>query len=129
MNATKKMARLAGLWYLLLAITSILGLVYIPSKIIVPQNIHATIENIITSPMMFRLGIVSNLCYLVVFIFLVLAFYELFRDVNTKRARWMVIFVLMGVPIAFVNELNHMAVWLLITEKMILQILINTGSN
>ena len=115
MDSIKKRARVAGLFYLLLAITSIFGLVYVPSKLIVLHDTAATVRNILVSPTLFRLGIISNLIYLIVFVFLVLAFYDLFKEVNKKLAIVMVALVLVGIPAAFVNELNHIAVLLLLT--------------
>ena len=114
MNSIKKDARVAGLLYLLLAITSIFGLIYVPSKIIVPQDTLATIHNIMASPIMFRLGIISNLIYLDVFVFLVLAFYNLFKEVNKKLAILMVALVLVAIPVAFIVELNQFAVLVLL---------------
>lgn len=113
-NSIKRKARIAGLLYLLLAITSIFGLVYVPSKIIVAGDTVATISNIIASPRMYRLGIMSNLIYLIVFVFLVLAFFDLFKEVNKKHAWLMVALVLVAIPIAFINELNKIAVLLLV---------------
>jgi len=106
----KKNARVAGLLYLILAITSIFGLVYVASQIVVPDDTLATVNNIIASEMMFRLGIISNLLYLIVFVFLVLSFYNLLKDVNKKLAMLMVSLVIAGVPAAFINELNHLAI-------------------
>lgn len=116
-KTSKRIARKAGFLYLFLAITSIYGLVYVPSKIIVLQNAHATIRNIITSPTVFRLGVVSNIVYLVVFVFLVLTFYELYKEVNKKHATLMVALVLVGIPVAFVNELNHVVVLILLRDN------------
>src|ERR1035437_7764095 len=114
MNSIKKRAKVAGLLYLLLAITSIFGLIYVPSKLIVPQDTLATIHNIMTSEMLFRLGIVSNLIYLIVFVFLVLAFYNLFKEVNKKYALLMVSLVLVAISVAFIDELNQFAVLVLL---------------
>jgi hypothetical protein len=114
MNSIKKSARVAGLLYLFLAITSIFGLMYVPSKIIVPQDTLSTVHNIMASPIMFRLGIISNLIYLVVFVFLVLAFYDLFKEVNKKLSILMVALVLVAIPVAFILELNQFAILLLI---------------
>lgn len=110
----KRKARIAGLLYLLLAITSIFGLVYVPSKIIVEGDTVTTINNILGSPLLYRLGLISNLAYLIVFVFLVLAFYNLFKEVNRKHALLMVALVLVAIPTAFTNELNKIAVVLLV---------------
>jgi hypothetical protein len=114
MQPTKRKARVAGALYLLLAISSIFGLVYVPSKLIVRLDAIATIRNIEASPTLFRLGIASNLFYLIVFVFLVLAFYDLLRDVARQQARAMVALVLVAIPAAFINELNRVAVQLLL---------------
>lgn len=114
MQPTKQKARVAGALYLLLAISSIFGLVYVPSKLIDPQDAIATIRHIEASPTMFRLGIASNLLYLIVFVFLVLAFYDLLRDVGRNHARAMVALVLVAIPAAFINELNRVAVQMLL---------------
>jgi len=122
MNSVKKRARVAGLLYLLLAITSVFGLIYVPSKIIVPQDTLATVHNIIASEVLFRLGILSNLIYLIVFIFLVQAFYNLFKEVNTKQASLMVSLVLVAIPVAFLNELNQVAVLILLNGDGFMQV-------
>jgi Domain of unknown function (DUF4386) len=60
-----------------------------------------------------RLGIVSALLVQIVNIFVVLVLYQLLKPVNKNMARLMVIFLLVGVPIAMLNELNQFAVLLL----------------
>jgi hypothetical protein len=117
----KKKARVAGALYLLLAITSIFGLVYVPSKIIVKEDPLATINNIITSPSLYKLGIISNMIYLIVFVFLVLAFYDLFKDINKKLGMLMVALVLVAIPVAFVNELIKSAALVLLGGSSFLQ--------
>lgn len=123
MEILKRKARVAGALYLLLAITSSFGLVYVPSKIIVQQDTLATVNNIIASPALYRLGIISNIIYLVVFVFLVLAFYDLFKDVNKKLAMQMVALVLVAIPIAFIKELIKSAVLVLLGDSDFLQVL------
>jgi hypothetical protein len=60
-----------------------------------------------------RLGIVSALLVQIVNIFVVLALYQLLKPVNKNMAVLMVIFLLLGVPIAMLNGLNQFAVLLL----------------
>jgi hypothetical protein len=115
MNPTKKQARIAGLWYLLLGVTAPIGLVYVPGKIIVPGNAAATIENLRASTSLLRIGIGSELFHQIIGIFLVLALYRLFKAVNEKYAVLMVIFSLLSVPIVFVNVLNEIAAIVLVS--------------
>jgi len=105
MNPTKESARMAGLLYLLMAVTSAFGLLYVPSKIIVAGNAVRTANNILASESLFRLGIISSLIGQISFIFLVLALYNLFKRTNETHARLMVALVLAAVPIMFVNTL------------------------
>jgi hypothetical protein len=60
-----------------------------------------------------RLGIVSALLVQIVNIFVVLMLYQLLKPVNKNMAVLMAIFLLLGVPIAMLNEVNQFAVILL----------------
>lgn len=57
-----------------------------------------------------RLSIVSALLVQIVNILVVLVLHQLLKPVNKNMARLMVIFILLGVPIAMLNELNQFAV-------------------
>jgi hypothetical protein len=92
MSATRNPGRVAGLWYLLLVLTGPLTLLYIPSKLFVHGNAAATAENIAAHELLFRFGIVADLAGGVVLIFLVLAFYRLFKGVDQDLAVLVVIF-------------------------------------
>jgi len=109
-----KTARIAGFLYLLLVPLGILGILYIPTTLFVSGDIAATISNIRANESLFRLGIVSAIAAQLVNIFVVLYLYKLLKPVNKGMAQLMVIFLLLGVPIAFLNELTHLAVLLLL---------------
>src|SRR5438132_7706111 len=90
MTSTSKNARVAGFFYLLLSIAAF-RLVYIPSTLIVSGNATATAGNIAAHETLFRFGIVSGLCCGTILIFLTLALYRLFKEVDQKLALLMVI--------------------------------------
>jgi hypothetical protein len=113
MNSTKKTARVAGLLYLLMAISGFFSIMYIPSAFIVHGDATATANKIIASEWLFRAGIVSELVSATIFVFLVLVLYELLKGVSKKQASLMVILVIIAVSIAFLNELNELAALLL----------------
>jgi len=116
MNSTKKQARVAGLLYLLGSIPAPIGLVYVPSKLFVSGDATATADSIRASESLLRLGIASELFPQVIFIFLVLALYRLFKAVNETLARQMVILgALVSVPIVFLNVLNEIAALVLVS--------------
>ena len=106
MNPRKKIARVAGLLYVLVGITGAFGIAIV---LIVPGDATATADRIRSSESLFRLGIASELIAAVSFIFLVLALYRLFKGVSEERASLMVTLVLVSVPISFLNVLNAIA--------------------
>ena len=91
MNRGANPGRVAGLWYLLLVLLGPVSLVYIPSKLFVHGNASATARNIATHEGLFRFGMVTDLAGAVVLIFLVLALYRLFKDVDHGLAVLVVI--------------------------------------
>jgi hypothetical protein len=112
-----RIARLAGGLYLSLAPFGVFGIMYVPSVLIVPGDAATTASNIMASEGLFRSGIASHLIGQTIFIFLVLALYKLLKSVNRDCASLMVVLALLGVPIAFLNEVNHFAVLLLLSGK------------
>jgi len=109
MISKKKTARIAGLLYVLLALTGIFSLIYVPSTLIVFGDATATAENITSSELLFRAGILSGLISNVIFVFLVLALYRLLKDIDHKQAVLMVILVVISVATTFVNTSNQIA--------------------
>jgi hypothetical protein len=92
MRSTRNPGRVAGLWYLLLCVIGPLRLMYIPGKLFVHGNATATVNNIAAHQWLFRFGILGDLLCAVILIFLVLAFYRLFKDVDQNLAVLVVIF-------------------------------------
>lgn len=116
MRSTQQQARVAGRLYLLLALTAPLGLMYVPRKLIVPENATATADAIRTSEWLLRVGIASELIHQVIAVFLVLALYRLFKAVDETLAKQVVILgALLSVPIMFVNVLNDIAALVLVS--------------
>jgi Domain of unknown function (DUF4386) len=115
MNSINKTARMAGFLYLVLAVLSAFGLVYVPSVLIVPGDAAATANNIVTSESLFRLGFVSNLIAFTVNVFVVLLLYKLLKPVNKNIASLMVILILVGLGIAMLNEVNQFVALLLLS--------------
>jgi uncharacterized protein DUF4386 len=91
MTPTRRNARIAGFLYLLLALAGPVRLIYIPNTLFVRGDAPATVNNIVAHEMLFRLGIVSDLFCGTILIFLVLALYRLFRDVDQYLAVLVVI--------------------------------------
>jgi len=115
MHPTDKAARVAGAVYLLLVVTAPLRLMYIPSTLFVRGDATATANNIAAHESLFRLGIVADLLTGTIAIFVTLALYRLFKEVDRSLATLMVILgSLMVTPIYFVNTLNDAAALMLV---------------
>ncbi len=115
MNSTKKAARIAGAWYVLLGLTAPFRLIYIPSALFVQGNATATASNIMAHETLFRVGILSDLLTGTIVIFVTLALYRLLKAVNQNHAVLMVILgSLMVTPIYFLNTLTDAAALLLV---------------
>ncbi len=108
MISTKKTARIAGLLYLLLALTGVFSLIYVPTTLVVFGDATATAENIRSSELLFRSGILSGLVSNVIFVFLVLALYRLLKETSHKQAMLMVTLVVISVATGFANTINQL---------------------
>src|SRR5438552_5059378 len=115
MKSIKRQARFAGLLYLLASIPAPFALIYVPSKLIVSGDVTATANHLRASETLFRLGIASELLGFIIFIFVVLALYHLFKGVNEKHALAMAILLLISLPISFLNVLNEIAALILVS--------------
>ena len=104
-HVIKKTARVAGVLYLLLVLFGLFNLIYVPGKLIVRGKAAETAQNLLAHQTLFRIDLVIGLLSSVVFIFLVLVLYRLFKDVNQPHATLMVILVLVQIPQSYVNQL------------------------
>ena len=110
----QKTARIAGvLWFITLLTVVITALTRAP--LIEPGDSIPTANNIMASKSQFGLGFVSDLSHQVVFIFYVLVLYKLLKPVSKNQSVLMVVLVLVGIPIAMLNQLNQLASLLLLS--------------
>ena len=107
-------ARAAGVLYIIIGIAGGFGILYIPS-LVVSGDAAATVSNIMASESLFRLSFVSGLIAQTAFIFLVLVLYKLLKPVNKNHALIMVVLALVSIPITMLNQLNQLAVLILLS--------------
>jgi len=105
-----KTARMAGFLYIILAPLGMLGMSPFD-----PADAATRANNIMATESLFRLGIVSALLTQIVNIFVVLLLYKLLKPINKDYSALMVIFLLAGVPIAMLNQINQSAALLLVS--------------
>lgn len=116
MSENHKKARLAGFLYLVLIVTGILNLMYIPSLFIVWDDPAQTVENIRSSEGVFRLAIAVGALSFITFLALPLALYRLLSQVNKTHAVLMVLFALVSIPVSFTNMVHKLDVLSLVSN-------------
>ena len=109
MQPTDKAARIAGWIYASMVFTAPFSLLYVPSAVVVKGDPAATSAKVVAHEMMFRLGIAADLIGWVIFIYLAVALYRLFREVNGTVSAQLVGLVLVSSAVGFLNVLNHIA--------------------
>lgn len=118
MLTKKRIARQAGLLYLLLAITAAYGIMFAPSQVFVLDNAAATFENLRAKGFIHNLGILGHLTSQVLFIFLSIHLYRLFESTQKDWARTMVALVLVQIPVVFVIETLNVTAYMLAMGKV-----------
>lgn len=98
MNSIPATARTAGIIYLAMSILAIIGYFYLPTLYYVAGDAAATARKISGNMPLYRLDLVNSLLTQILFIFVVLTLYRLFRDVDRNQARIML--ALVCVPVA-----------------------------
>lgn len=107
-------ARLAGVWYLILAICGGFAEFGVRQRLFVDGDAAATARNLLAHADLFRFGIVTELIGQVVFLFLVVALYDLLKIVHRRQAVWMVTFVVLAVGLTVLNMVNQAAALLVL---------------
>ncbi len=131
MNCSINLGRVAGLLYLSLIPLGIFGILYVPQVLIVETDAFKTANNIAASEFIFRLSILSAFLVQIINIAVVLVLYKVLSPIHKTFAKLMVLFIFIGVPIAMLNELNHMAVLLLLDTTFVdaTEVLSNTQTS
>jgi len=107
---TRKIARTAGLLYLIVVLTGIFSLAYVPAQTIVSGDIAKTAAGIMASEMLFRMGIVAGFVCYTAFLVLPLVLYRLLSPIDKNAAVLMVVLAVASVPLSFVNMLHKLDV-------------------
>jgi len=122
MDSIKKQARLAGLLYLLASLPAFFAWGYVPDKLIVTGDASATANHFRASETLLRLSIGSELTGLIIFIFVVLALYRLFKPVSERHAVTMAILLLISLPISFLSVVNELAALIMVSGANFLSV-------
>jgi hypothetical protein len=109
-------ARTAGLIYLMVVLTGIFSLMYVPNQLINWNDAASTFHNISTEQTLFRYGILGHVICYTSFFMLPLALYRLLHKVHHKVACIMILLVFVSVPISFMNLTHKLTVLNIIND-------------
>jgi hypothetical protein len=104
-QSPRKTARMAGLFYLIFILTTVLA-TYVRSQFIVSGDAVTTANNIVASQGLFRVGFVTELISAVFFLLAAWALYVLLKPVNKNLALLFLLLNLGGVAVECINALN-----------------------
>lgn len=117
MKSIQTTARIAGILYFLQIPLGVFGLVYVQKALIVPGDMTRTANNILANEFIFRSSIVSTILTALITVFTAIFLYSLLKTVNKNVAKLMVMFTVIVTPISMLNELNNIAVLLLLKSS------------
>jgi hypothetical protein len=116
MNSIKKTARVAGVLYLIIIVFAGFSQGYVRSTLIVPGDATATVNNIMASESLFRIGFVSDLIAFLSDLIVAVLLYVLLRPVSKTLSLIAASLRLVAHPaIASINLLNHFMALLLVS--------------
>lgn len=116
MVSETRLARLAGIFYLIVAVTGGFSQLFVRESLIDAGEAAATADNIARSSGLFRAAFASDLVNITFFVFAALTLYALLKTVNDRVAVVMVVFNAVAAAIMSVNMINHFAAWNLATH-------------
>lgn len=117
MSSTKRLARITGVLYLLVAIFAGFVFGYVLAKVYAPGNAATTAANVVANATLVRIGVVADLFQATVFAFVGMLFYRLLGHVNRNAASAMVILVAIATGIMCLNDLFQFAAVLVATDS------------
>ena len=103
MSSPKQLARIAGVFYLLVGIFGGFAEGFVDPKLHVAGNAAATAGNVVANAELVRMGVVAHLVDGVFFALTAMALYLLLNHVHKNAARSMVIFVVIAVGMICLN--------------------------
>ncbi len=98
-------ARIGGTLYLIIIAAGLFGELFVRGQLVVPGDATATLDNIKSSELLWRLGIAANLFHLACSVALALILYVLLRPVSRELALLAVLFNLVAITLEAVSKL------------------------
>jgi hypothetical protein len=129
MNSVKRLARIAGVLYLLIAITSAFALVVVDGRVYVPGDPATTAATVVANSGLVRLGAIADLFQATVFVFLAMILYRLLKHVHQSAAGAMVILVAIATGVMCMDAVFRFAALRVATDASYTAAFGTVGSN
>jgi len=114
--------RLAGVLYLIVVVTGIFCLAYVPAQL-AGADAGALLDNVVARQALFKQGVAAFVVEQVAYLLLALVLYRAFQDVSRGAATLMLAFVAMGVPLALAALSHRLQALALLTDADSAQLL------
>ena len=114
--------RLAGVLYLIVVVTGIFCLAYVPAQLAGADAV-AMLDNVVARQALFKHGVAAFVVMQVAYLLLALVLYRSFQDVSRNAATLMVVFVAMAVPLALAALSHRLQALSLLTDAESAQLL------
>ncbi len=109
MNSNKKIARLAGLVFLMMVVFGLVAEIFFRQKIFSSSDLATTANNILSNTLLYRAGILSDILMSLSYMLTALVLYKLLSSVNKNMAATMVVFATAGSVLLLFNILIEIA--------------------
>ena len=129
MSSPKRLARIAGLLYLTIAMLAGFAYGYVLTKVYAPGDAATTAANVLENSGLVRFGVVADLLQATIMAFLAMTFYQLLKHVNRNAASALVIFAAIAVTIMCLNNVFQFAAVLVATDSSYVTAFGAEGSN
>jgi hypothetical protein len=129
MTSPKRLARIAGLLYLLVGVFSGFAFGYVISRVYVAGDAATTAGNVVANSGIVRMGVVADLFHATVFVFLAMTLYLLFKHVHKGAASAMVVIVSIATSIMCLNDVFQFAALRVATDASYVAAFGTAGSN
>lgn len=129
MSSPKRLARIAGLLYLIVGIFGGFAIAYVTARVYVPGDAATTAGNVLANAGLVRIGVIADLLQATVFVFLAMTLYLLLKHVNQNVASAMVILVAIATTIMCLNKVFQFAALLVAGDGSYVAAFGTAGSN
>ncbi|MBX9927371.1 MAG: DUF4386 domain-containing protein [Gemmatimonadaceae bacterium] len=108
LSERRRAARVAGMVYLLVVLSGMFSIAYVPGQVTVRGDAAATLQRVAEHAMLYRWGILAGFICSTAFLLLPLALLRVFAEQDLRLTALMVALAAVSVPIAFANAFHRL---------------------